>query len=241
MPYPLHSSDRPRGRVRPHRITSLSRFVAGALCVLPLLGCSSEEPIQRYKIPKPALLYAENHVEKADAGATRSAGAVDQLLGAVLPHGTQTWYFKMTGPQAIVAKQETAFRQLIASIRFADAGARPQWTLPDDWRENPGVGPRLATLTVDVDGQTLEVSVIQLETSPSPTSLLDNVNRWRQQMQLPAITEKDLPRETVTVDLPDGTATLVSLLGRYSGGDTASSTLGSGSVPTASTPDTLDP
>ena len=64
----------------------------------------------------------------------------------------------------------------------------------------------------------MEVSVIQLATAPSANSLLDNVNRWRRQMQLPAITADQLPNETITLSLAGGQATLVNLLGNFAGG-----------------------
>jgi hypothetical protein len=170
---------------------------------------------------KPELLHAENHVEKAAdmvAGTAAPTQPADRLLGAIVPHGAQTWYFKMIGPLEAVASQGAAFRGLIESLRFENEQAPPRWTLPESWREKAKSGERVATLAVDVAGKTLEVSVIPLATGPSPASLLDNVNRWRGQMRLPPITADQLPNETTTLDLPGGPATLVNLVGHAQSG-----------------------
>ena len=122
------------------------------------------------------------------------------------------------GPLDAVASQDAAFRSLIESLRFENEQAPPQWTLPESWQEKAKSGARVATLAVEVEGQTLEVSVIPLATGPSPDSLLDNVNRWRGQMRLPPIAADQLPNETTTLDLPGGPATLVNLVGNAQSG-----------------------
>lgn len=43
------------------------------------------------------------------AGATR-------LLGAMVPHGGATWFFKLTGPDALVAKEKAAFMEFVKTI-----------------------------------------------------------------------------------------------------------------------------
>lgn len=49
------------------------------------------------------------------AGATR-------LLGAMVPHGGATWFFKLTGPDALVAKEKGAFMEFVKTI--APAGGK---------------------------------------------------------------------------------------------------------------------
>ena len=85
-------------------------------------------------------------------------------------------------------------------------------------------------------GERLEVSVMQLATSPSANSLLDNVNRWRRQMQLPPIIADQLSTETTTLDLAGGQATLVNLLGTFAGGGMGSAALGHGDAQPPNTP-----
>ena len=139
----------------------------------------------------------------------------------------QTWYFKMTGPKDLVAKQEDAFRQLVESLRFAGPGTPPEWTLPPSWKQDAGTGQRLATLSVEQDGRKLEVSIIQLPTIPSSDSILENVNRWRRQMQLPPVAADQIGDITSTLKLADGTAVLVNLVGRFHSSGMSSSPMGS--------------
>ncbi len=203
-----------------------------------LTGCGSAEDIRHYKIPKPAVLYAQNHVvaDTATAQKGQSSAPTDRLLGAIVPHDAETWYFKMTGPMNLVASQEKAFRELIESLAFDGPGTTPQWALPESWQEGEGSGQRQATISVQVEGKKLEVSVIRLATSPSPEAVLDNVNRWRRQMQLPKITKGQLEQETELLTLADGTAILVNLVGNFSSGSMGAAALSRSSPDSAAKP-----
>jgi hypothetical protein len=48
-----------------------------------------------------------------------------RILAAVLPGDGVKWFFKMTGPDALVAEQKPAFKQLLTSVRF-EAGVPGQ-------------------------------------------------------------------------------------------------------------------
>ena len=63
------------------------------------------------------------------------------------------------------------------------------WDLPDGWKKEAGQKPmRVATFLVGEDKATVEVVVTQL---PSPVgTLLGNVNRWRGQVGLEALTNE---------------------------------------------------
>ncbi len=180
-------------------------------------GCGGQEPIREYVVPKPEVVYAQNHVDSAAAkspsATVGSQPVTDRLLGAVLPHGAQTWYFKMTGPTAAVAKQVQKFRALIESVTFDDAG-KPAWKLPEGWDEKPGSGQRVATIVANSDGQSLELSVIPMPTGGSAESLLDNINRWRRQMGQAPLQSTQLSAETQQLQLGDTSATLVDFEGR---------------------------
>ena len=65
-----------------------------------------------------------------------------------------------------------------------------KWTLPKGWAESKTGGMRYATLKPPVDGK-IDVSVVVL---PGPAGgELANVNRWRGQIGLAAVSESDLP------------------------------------------------
>ena len=70
-------------------------------------------------------------------------------------------------------------------------------------------------MNVTVEGQRLEVTVIELPNNNSPTAVLDNVNRWRRQMQLPPIEQSELATNTSEITLADGTAIYVNLVGSF--------------------------
>ena len=150
----------------------------------------------------------------------------DRMLGAVVPRGGQTWYFKMNGEKDLVADQREAFLKFVNSITFADENGPPHWKLPEGWKQSAGVGMRFATLVLPVGNPPLEVTVIPLPSSGEnpQADLLANVNRWRGQMGLGNIEQVDLYKaeefsETLEVDLVGGgKATLVNLLGRSGGG-----------------------
>jgi hypothetical protein len=194
------------------------RWVATTLVVVVLqAGCGSEDQIRSYTIPKRELLYASNHVSpdrETPRPDTTSTAPTDRLLGAIVSNGPQTWYFKMAGPMRVVGSQEEAFQQFVGSIRFVDEQSQPQWELPPSWRESDS-GQQLPTLSVEVDGTQLQVSVIQLGTRSTPDTILDHVNRWRRQMGLPPVPLDDLPAETASIPVAGGTAFLVNLLGQY--------------------------
>ncbi|MEE8458364.1 MAG: hypothetical protein V3S08_00740 [Phycisphaerales bacterium] len=46
------------------------------------------------------------------------AGADRRTLGAVATRGATTWFFKLTGPDTLVAAQRPAFESFVSSIRF---------------------------------------------------------------------------------------------------------------------------
>lgn len=53
-----------------------------------------------------------------DATGTTNGQAM-RLLGAMVPYDGQTWFFKLTGPEALVAKEQAAFREFLATIKAA--------------------------------------------------------------------------------------------------------------------------
>jgi hypothetical protein len=88
----------------------------------------------------------------------------------------------------------------------AMTAAQPQlrWTLPSGWQEKPLTEFRAASFDAKGrDGQVADVSVIPMPTSGREVDL---VNMWRQQMQLPAVTDADADKaaEAVSVGSEQG-------------------------------------
>lgn len=183
----------------------------GLLATTCLLGCRPEEEITQYTIPK-----FESIQLPPPAGKTSPKSArAERMLGAIVPHGAQTWFFKLSGTPERVAAQLDKFTHFLGTIEFTPNG-NPQWQLPEGWREEAGTGMRFATLIVDEQSPPLELTVIALPTVGGDFSeqLLANVNRWRGQLTLPPLTQDDLARETQTIRLSGGqTVTWVDFTG----------------------------
>jgi hypothetical protein len=87
----------------------------------------------------------------------------------------------------------------------------PHWTLPRGWREVPGSGMRFATLVVEGTDPPLEVRVTPL--SHAARDLLDNVNRWRQQIGLDPVTTTEVGPLVRQIDAGGRPIDFVSLTG----------------------------
>jgi hypothetical protein len=138
----------------------------------------------------------------------------DRTLAAIVPTVPQGWFFKLTGPIDAVGAQETAFKEFLSGIKFADD--KPHWTVPEGWQEKPASGLRYATLVIPAEGSPpLELTVMALPNSgENPVGyILDNVNRWRGQLRLPPITADQLGSETTTLDVGGTSSTVVNLAG----------------------------
>ena len=124
----------------------------------------------------------------------------------------QTPKEKVSGDQGIMA----AFSGMGDAKPQADLGDI-HWTLPAGWTqvavaENPGAMFHAdAEFSVDAKNPQLVMSVSHLGDAPGARSVLQNVNRWEGQEQLPPSTEADLPKVTSTIQVGDVQGTIVDL------------------------------
>lgn len=58
----------------------------------------------------------EFHIDLVSCVGTAS-GQPTALLGAIVPHQGETWFFKLVGPAALVEKEKTAFREFLQTIK----------------------------------------------------------------------------------------------------------------------------
>jgi hypothetical protein len=56
------------------------------------------------------------HVDVVDFAGTAN-GAPTRIIGAVVPLEGETWFFKLMGPDALVAREKTAFREFLGTVR----------------------------------------------------------------------------------------------------------------------------
>lgn len=55
------------------------------------------------------------------AGNDPKSGAKSKILGAIVPRGSATWFFKMMGPESTVSRERDAFLKVIQSAKYPDA------------------------------------------------------------------------------------------------------------------------
>lgn len=87
----------------------------------------------------------------------------------------------------------------------------PHWELPAGWKEVPGTGMRFATIIVEAGDPPLEIRVTPLTMAAG--DLLDNINRWRQQIELPPVSAVDVGPMVKSLDAGGRAIDYVNLTG----------------------------
>jgi hypothetical protein len=95
-----------------------------------------------------------------------------------------------------------------ADAPAADAGPL-RWSVPKGWREQPASGMRLAAFLAPGGKKPAEVSVVSLPGEAGGD--LANVNRWRNQMGLAPIAQRELSAQSRRVSTRAGEVLLVDL------------------------------
>jgi hypothetical protein len=170
-------------------------------------GCGSKDEIRSYTVKK-----------NAPPPAADSTSATDRMLGAIVPVGSQTWFFKVTGPTAVINKNADEINKFFASIEVSAGADKPVWKTPESWQEEGPRDMRAATLKIPSSDQSLELSVIPLPSSGAPNELIDNVNRWRSQLKLAPIDEQNLASIVKEAKAGEAKMWLVDLSGQASAG-----------------------
>ncbi len=167
-------------------------IVLAALC---LAACEKKE-IETHRVPK------------STAPAPADGMVEQRLLGAIVPDGDRTWFFKLMGESAAVTAEQGRFDEFVRSVKFG-AGDRPvTWTPPAGWTERAGSDMRYATLAI---APGLELSVVKLDGVAGGT--LANVNRWRNQLGLAPIMDADLKATCKETTVSGRAALLVDFTG----------------------------
>lgn len=177
-------------------------------------------PISEAELPAALTTLSTNGVSMKIADlAGGPADNPQRMLGAIVPQGGATWFFKLTGPAAVVAKAKPAYLDFLQTIKavalvtetpaapapvpppIADMANTPvikadgpglKWTAPSHWQDKPPTAMRKATYVVPgVGGANGEISVTAFPGEVGGE--LANVNRWRGQFQLSPLTAADLP------------------------------------------------
>ncbi len=150
-----------------------------------------------------------------------------RVMVAMMTDTETTWFFKLTGPDELVAAEKTNLKSFLETVELhsephddphaglattpapatTPSGNVPRWTVPAGWTAvTPG---SMLLASFDLPGGGAKVTVSSL--SGDGGGLLPNVNRWRGQIGLGPISAGELASVTTEVELPGGKATLVDL------------------------------
>ena len=143
-----------------------------------------------------------------------AATAERRTLGAILPLASETWFFKLTGPIAVVGEQEATLLSYLRALEISgspgsapsDGEAAPEqpritYVTPSGWIESEGSAMRAASFSISdgSDGREADVSVIPL--GGSGGAQLAIVNQWRATLRLDDATGEQLPGMIEDVDV----------------------------------------
>lgn len=208
-------------------------FVAVISC--GAVGCRPEEGIRTYTVPKDV-----SRGETAKPQAVR-VEATDRMLVAVVPHGEQATFFKLSGSMAQVEAVAGEVKKFIESLQIT-GDEPPTWATPEGWREQPGNQFRRATLVVPVGDESLELAVSEMSWQTTDAYLLANVNRWRGQMALPPLSPGQFEESYETIKLGGTQAIWLDLQGTLSSNGMAPFAGGRGAppIPPAAKPSSSD-
>jgi hypothetical protein len=169
----------------------------GMLLASLALGCNDNREISSYRAPKPTLPAAQPEV---------------RLLAVIVPRADETWFVKLVGPADTVDRNVKDFEQFVQSLRFTrTAGSPLQWDTPSEWRKGPDAPTRYAAFLMGPEDEQAVLTVVKL--GKEAGTLLDNVNRWREQIGLLPLSAFDLDLVTRPTKVNGIAATRVDMMG----------------------------
>lgn len=160
-----------------------------------------------------------------------------RVVVALLDREGTAWFFKMTGPDALVSTQKPAFLEFLKSIEFraggatdglvaaspgasaaassapaASVGGKPNWTVPAGWQEAPAGQFLFAKFNIAGEGGTQAAVNISMSAGEGG-GLVGNVNRWRKQLGLDEQSADEIIKSVTSLETPGGKAMFVELAG----------------------------
>ena len=175
--------------------------------VLLVAGCTKGDDIVRSRQPRLPVV-----VKPAVAPALEEK---QRLLAAMIPAGgDQTWFFRMSGPEAIVTEFKPQFDAIVTSLKFADPKL-PKWKLPDGWIEEEPTKQFIDKNLRPAD----DTKKVVVTVSKAGGGDLPNINRWRLQFGLPPAQIGDLGQFSKEYDVDGRKGRIVDLVGMAKAGN----------------------
>ena len=176
------------------------------------------------------------------AGQNPGSGDATRILGVIQHRTDAVWFFKMTGDADLAEQQKPAFVAFLKSVKFTTVQAqtelppshppigdmgmgvpataagpissegKPNWHVPAGWQEVSGGQFLVAKFTLTgAGGATAAVNVSS--SAGEGGGLVGNINRWRGQLGLTSLSDGDVNKLVMTIDMQGGKASLVDLSG----------------------------
>ena len=176
------------------------------------------------------------------AGQNPGSGDATRILGVIQHRPDAVWFFKMTGDADLAEQQKPAFVAFLKSVKFTTVQAqtelppshppigdmgmgapataagpissegKPNWHVPAGWQEVSGGQFLVAKFTLTgAGGATAAVNVSS--SAGEGGGLVGNINRWRGQLGLTSLSDGDVNKLVMTIDVQGGKASLVDLSG----------------------------
>jgi hypothetical protein len=116
-----------------------------------------------------------------------------------------------------VPREETPAPGLPVPSNTGPTALALQWEVPTSWVESKGSAMRVASYSfTDSAGETVDISVTRFPDSAG--GVLANINRWRNQIQLPALGDSDLESETKRIPIAGVSGWFVDFAGMIESG-----------------------
>ena len=154
----------------------------------------------------------------------KEGGAPLRIVTAFYHESGASWFYKLQGDEALVTAQKPAFIEFLKSVRVkegtapaAETTSAPpapefKWKVPDGWQTLTPGNMQVGKFAVpEKDGGKGEVFVSIFPNDTGGT--LANVNRWAQQLGLPAVDDAGLAKVASPLDPATPDAVLIDLKG----------------------------
>jgi hypothetical protein len=149
-----------------------------------------------------------------------------RIIAGMTTSGSSTLFFKMRGNAELAEAEKSEFVKWVTAVCNSQAKNKPsqseamlppsgnpqiKWQTPEGWKEVPPSAMRYASFSVGANENKIDISVVTFPGDGGSDT--DNVNRWRQQIGLPPMSEASLATQLGAMKTPDATFATVDIAG----------------------------
>ena len=121
-------------------------------------------------------------------------------------------YLSLNGCKKESITVYTITKEAVKNVPVSESENRPlHWKKPNHWVQNPQSRMRLASFSIN--GQQIKNAEVSITVLPGTAGGLEaNINRWRGQLELPAMNELELKKNYSNIVIKDKEITLIELI-----------------------------